>query len=313
MQLLKVDKDNYIGQADPYIIEHNGKFYIYTTGEDGIYAYSSDSLFDGWNFEGRVFTVKGGDSFWAPSVIELDGAFYMYCSYEYYEDVPDKGGHHQALFISKSDSPLGPFGNEKQLLHPFSIDSHIVKTEAGLFLFYSTNSFDCERPGTYIALTKMSDPYTVEGEPVTVLTPSIDEEIFRRDRYKKGEHWHTLEGAFWFCDGEYQYLMYSGSCYENDTYFVGCASAKTNEQDLRKVNFQKMPDEHIFCPVLTKNEWEEGTGHNSVIKYKNEYYAVYHARNKEDDGLSGDRRNARICKLKVKDGNITAERFPDRV
>ena len=40
MQLLKIDKDNYIGQADPYIIEHQGKYYIYTTGDDGLYGYS---------------------------------------------------------------------------------------------------------------------------------------------------------------------------------------------------------------------------------------------------------------------------------
>ena len=34
----------YEGQADPFILESNGKFYIYTTGSDGIYAYSSDDV-----------------------------------------------------------------------------------------------------------------------------------------------------------------------------------------------------------------------------------------------------------------------------
>ena len=45
-----------------------------------------------------------------------------------------------------------------------------------------------------------------------------------------------------------------------------------------------------------------------MIKHNGEWYAVYHARNAEDDGLEGDRRNARICRLNVKDGIITAER-----
>lgn len=53
---------------------------------------------------------------------------------------------------------------------------------------------------------------------------------------------------------------------------------------------------------------EEGTGHHSMIKYGGEWYAVYHARNVEQDGLGGDRRNARICRMNVKDGVITAER-----
>lgn len=45
-----------------------------------------------------------------------------------------------------------------------------------------------------------------------------------------------------------------------------------------------------------------------MIKYGGEWYAVYHARNVEQDGLGGDRRNARICRMNVKDGVITAER-----
>ena len=78
MHLLNVDKENYIGQADPFILKSQGRYYIYTTGHDGIYAYSSDSLFDGWKFEGMVLTDGVHDSWWAPSVIELDGKYYMY-------------------------------------------------------------------------------------------------------------------------------------------------------------------------------------------------------------------------------------------
>ena len=47
MQLLEINKENYIGQADPFILETNGRFYIYTTGSDGVYAYSSDELLSG--------------------------------------------------------------------------------------------------------------------------------------------------------------------------------------------------------------------------------------------------------------------------
>ncbi len=313
MQLLKIDKNNYIGQADPYIIEHEGKFYIYTTGDDGLYGYSCDTLLGDWKFEGQIFTLEGRDHFWAPSVICLDGKFYIYFSFEFYEDTPDQGGHHQAMHVAVSDNPMGPFKLAGQIAHPFSIDSHIVKTQAGLFLFYSPNTFEGERIGTHIVVQKMSDPYTLEGEPKVVLLPSIDEEIFRRDRYKQGQHWHTLEGAFWFQEGEWQYLMYSGGRYEDETYFVGYAAAKTTEQDLRKVDFKKMPDENTYAPLLRSNEWEEGTGHNSVIKVNGEYYCVYHARNTEADGLCGDRRNARIAKMTVKDGIIEIHRFPDHI
>lgn len=63
--------------------------------------------------------------------------------------------------------------------------------------------------------------------------------------------------------------------------------------------------------LLEANNFEEGTGHHSVICHKGQYYAVYHGRNTVPDDLPGDRRTARICKLTVKDGIITAKQIKD--
>ncbi len=315
MHLLHIDKDNYIGQADPYIIESGGRYYIYTTGHDGIYAYHADDLFDDWTFYGRVMTVPDHEGFWAPSVIELDGKFYMYNSFEFYGDTPDKGGHRQTMHVSVSDSPLGPFTGAKQILPPFSIDSHIVKNESGLFLFYSTNKFDGDRIGTYIVVDRMLDPFTPEGKPKTVIEPTLDEDIYQRDRYKEGQHWHTIEGAFYFREGDWHYLMYSGNCYQQPTYYIGYARAKTDETDLTKIKFEKYPDDNTYHPILAANSFEEGTGHHSMIKKDGQWYAVYHARD-YDDGLGADAfdaRNARICKINVDDGILTAERYEDKI
>lgn len=315
MHLLNIDKDNYIGQADPFIFKSKGKYYIYTTGHDGIYAYSSDSLLEGWKFEGMVLTDGVHDSWWAPSVIELDGKYYMYNSFETEGYTPDKGGHRGAMHVSVADNPLGPFKVVKQLLEPFSIDSHVVKNEEGLWIFYSTNRFEGERIGTYIVVDKLLDPFTAEGKPVMVVEPTLDEDIFRRDRYKKGQHWHTIEGAFYFKEGDWQYVMYSGNCFEQPTYYIGYARAKTDETDLRKIKFEKYPDDKTYCPVIAANDFEEGTGHHSMIKENGQWYAVYHARDYQD-GLNAsafDARNARICKLNVNDGVITAERYKDRI
>ena len=70
-----------------------------------------------------------------------------------------------------------------------------------------------------------------------------------------------------------------------------------------------------FDPVMIKNEYEEGVGHHSVIKLDGQYYAVYHGRDLRPESDEGyvERRTARICKLHVKDGVITAERYADRV
>ena len=262
-----------------------------------------------------VLTDGKHDSWWAPSVIELDGKFYMYNSFEIEGYTPDKGGHRGAMHISVAYNPLGPFKVVKQLIEPFSIDSHVVQNEAGLWIFYSTNTFEGDRIGTYIVVDKLLDPFTVEGKPVPVVVPTLDEDIYCRDRYKKGQHWHTIEGAFYFKEGDWQYVMYSGNCFEQPTYYIGYARAKTDETDLRKIKFEKYPDDHTYCPVMKANDFEEGTGHHSMIKENGQWYAIYHARD-YDDGLGADAfdaRNARICKLNVNDGIITAEQYKDHI
>ena len=50
-----------------------------------------------------------------------------------------------------------------------------------------------------------------------------------------------------------------------------------------------------------------------MIKEDGQWYAVYHARDYGDELNAFDARNARICKLNVEDGIITAERYKDHI
>ena len=60
---------------------------------------------------------------------------------------------------------------------------------------------------------------------------------------------------------------------------------------------------------MIKNEVEEGVGHHSVIKYENQFYAVYHGRDVDmQEAGDGDKRTARICEMKATNGLITANR-----
>ena len=127
-------------------------------------------------------------------------------------------------------------------------------------------------------------------------------------------NWYTVEGGFYFKEGDWHYIMYSAGCYQDDTYHIGYAAAKTTETDITKIKFIKSTKNGEFNPVIIKNEFEEGTGHHSVIKYNGEYYAIYHGRDYvKNSGEYSERRTARVCKLNVSDGVITAERFEDKV
>ena len=295
-------------QPDPFIFEDNGKLYIYVTAHDGVEAYSADDLFGVWHYEGIVASFNGRIEYWAPSVIKYQNRYYIYVS-------SSTDDEFEYMHAAVADSPLGPFKDEKCFYKRFSIDSHVVETSKGLFLWYSEDNTDCNRIGTRIFIDKLIDPMTPANEPKEVIVPTMDEEIFMRNRFGDGKDWHTIEGAFWFREGDWQYLMYSGGCFENDSYHIGYATAKSDEDDLMRVDFIKHTADGAFDPVLIKNDFEEGTGHHSVIKYKSQYYAIYHGRDIADKTSNEyvEERTARVCKLHIKDGIITAERYENHV
>jgi len=288
------------GQADPFIFEDGGKFYIYATNYKGVNAYSADRIDGEWKYEGIVCTVDGWIDYWAPCVAKIDGKYYMYFSCA-------SAGKFQFLHVAESDSPKGPFVNAKCLYERFTIDAHVVETEAGIFLWYAEDNTNCDRIGTRVFVDKLLDPKTPANICKEVITPSFDEEIFKRNRYGDGKDWHTLEGPFWFKEGEWQYVMYSGACYQNDTYHIGYAAAKSDEADLTKVDFVKHTDNGKWVPTMIKNDVEEGVGHHSVIKLDGQYYAIYHARDKVVPEGVKVHRTARMCKLSVDNGIIKAE------
>lgn len=303
---MKLVFDKKVATPDPFIFEDSGKYYIYATAHEGVALYTADSLFGNWSFEGYVFKVEDCVQYWAPSVIKLDNTYYIYVSCQC-------DGFFQHLHVGKSASPQGPFIEPKMLYNRFSIDSHVVETEKGLFLFYAEDSKKGERIGTRVFVDKLLDPYTPAYQPKEIIVPTFDEENFN-NRIIDGKIWHTIEGPFWFFKDGWHYLMYSGGCYENDTYHIGYCTAKTDEQDLTKIDFIKHTDNGKFDPVMIKNDFEEGVGHHSVILFEGQYYAVYHGRDySKGDITTNDYRTARICKLDVKDGIITAQRYANRV
>ncbi len=307
MKLIDFKEGRYPSQPDPYVIRgEDGKFYIYVSGFNGVNAYVSDALTGEYQGLGLVFALDGKVEYWAPSVIFTEGKYYMYVSFVD-EGVTDM--HEQALHVASSDTPDGPFTLIGKITEPFSIDAHTVKSGDGLYLFYSVNDYEAKRAGTYIVLDRMISPTECEGNPKTVVTPTLDEEIFMKDRFRAGQHWHTLEGAFYFRRGCDHYLIYSGNCYESEYYYLGYAYAYGDTDDLTKLEFKKQPADDVYAPLIARNEFEAGTGHCSVIEDAGELYCVYHGRDiPPDPRITGDTRTARICRLIANGKSLTAER-----
>ena len=101
-----------INLRDPYVLNHEGRFYLYGTRgatcwgpADGFDAYVSADLTE-WSGPTVVFHNDGSfwadRDYWAPEIHPYGGAFYMLASFKC-------AGRRRGTAILRADSPLGPF------------------------------------------------------------------------------------------------------------------------------------------------------------------------------------------------------------
>ena len=309
MRLL-INDNKQIYQPDPFIVEDNGMFYIFSTGINGVNCFKSKDLLGPYEYVGIVFYQDGFKEYWAPAVIKTNEKYYMYVS-----NMPNKEDdtHTQALKVACCDKIDGQYEYVCDLCEPFSIDAHPVINDEGMFMFYSINKYEGEKVGTRIVVDKMMSPTKILGNPKEVVLPSIEQEIFMKNRFKEGQDWYTIEGACYFFENGTHYLLYSANCYQHADYFVGYSMSNSKELDLTKIEFKKYPSDDIFEPILVKNDFESGTGHNSVIKYNNEWYVIYHGRDLENEDVDYDNRNMRIAKLDLVNNKLLVKRYKEHI
>ena len=263
---------------DPFVLRWCGSWYCYATDEDGVKVSRSDDLVH-WTFLGYAIQEEGRKDFWAPSVLYLNGTFYMY--YSNHAAAGDDA-HEEHLRLAVSRTPEGPFVWKKTFFEEFSIDSHPFFWNRKLYLFYSVNNWiGTESPvaGTCILVDELLTPDTLAGDPHPVILPSLKQEIYAANRFGDGRDWYTIEGAATIVRDRYCWLLYSANAYLNEDYFVGATVADCKD-DLMQMQWEKYPSAYRWQPLLKKNHVIEGTGHNTVTRAPNlmDDWIVYHAR-----------------------------------
>jgi GH43 family beta-xylosidase len=225
------DYDGYF--ADPFVLRlDDGSYVAYgssgapATGGHVFEALVSDDLLS-WHSCGPVLARLDpslGDEYWAPEVIHGDGAYWMYFSVGH-----GIGGHQ--IRVARSESPLGPFADQGVSLTPrerFAIDAHpFVDFDGAAYLFFARDVLDTERPGTHLAVVRLADWTATAGEPVAVLAPDADWQIYERDRemYGARHDWYTLEGPSVVRRHGRYWLTYSGGAWTGPGYSVSWAVA----------------------------------------------------------------------------------------
>jgi GH43 family beta-xylosidase len=189
-------------------------------------------------------------------------------------------GHH--IRVARSDSPLGPFvdcGVNLTPEEPFAIDAHPFRDVDGQwYLYFARDVVDADRPGTQLAVKRMTAMTAVEVRTTTVLQPDSDWQIYARGRRMYGREldWHTLEGPTVVRHGERYVLFFSAGSWETDGYGVSVATAS---HPLGPWSHPVAPKADLLSSALTGLA---GPGHNSVLLRAGDPDLIaYHAWNRE--------------------------------
>lgn len=237
------------GLADPHAILHEGRYYLYPTGDArGYDVYVSDDLLD-WTWAARVFDYDS-TTVWAPDVYYDDATELFYL---YYSAMLQIG-------VAIADNPLGPFVDQGILIDR-GIDGHLFRDDDGALYLYYEGFFG----GSRMAVQRMRTLTELEGEPV---------ELFEPEGWEINGALGVVEAPWMLKRNGIYYLMYSGNDYHTEDYAVGYATA-TNPMG----PFVR----YAANPIMSKADGVIGPGHHSVVEAPDGGLAIiYHQKRTPD-------------------------------
>jgi beta-xylosidase len=170
-----------------------------------------------------------GDTYWAPEIAYAEGRWFLYYSVGYADR------QHQ-LRVATSDRPAGPYHDCAQLTDPrqvpFAIDPHPFQDDDGRWYLFHARDFldagegngEAVRAGTGLVVQPLDSMTELAPQWRVVARARHDWQRFAADRYMPAYaatfDWHTLEGPFVVKHDTHYYCLYSGGCWQTQSYGV---------------------------------------------------------------------------------------------
>ncbi len=261
---------------DPHVYYSNGFYYgCYTTGGD-IRIWKNANLHQ--IFQGPSASVYSGRDLWAPEIHFLNGKWYIYSTTH-----PGNYWFNTIVLEANTADPLGSYS----LKATFSglsntIDASPWQDPATGQLYLTYSKMD-GAAGQEIWLTKMSNPYTLEGSPVRLSWP---------DYAWEKENGNVNEGPQFLAKGDKVHIVYSASQCHYEGYKLGMLTitAGGNLMDPGAWSksavsvFQKNPANNAYA-----------VGHHSTVQTPNgEWWLVYHGKYDSNKNTVNSPRDARM-------------------
>lgn len=220
---------------------------------------------------------------WAPGVMEIGDRFVLWFV------ARDAGSDRQCIGVATSDSPEGPFADDRD--EPFicqadlggSIDPYPFRDEDGRLLVYWKNDGNCcAKPVGLWVQPLADDGLELQGEPV---------ELIRRD-----QPWEIplIENPAMVRDGDAYYLFYSANWWESHEYAVGYAVCETATGPCEKP---------LDAPVFQFTTEVMGPGGQAFFSdADDQVWMAYHAWTAPDVGYPAGSRSLRIERARFENG-----------
>lgn len=257
--------------ADPFVLEHDGTYYLYSTGGTKLSVRTSKDLCF-WTSQSEPIIQLSDLGWaehkaWAPEMYEYNGKFYLIFSAEGYNEI-------HSIEIAVCDTPNGKFEPLKKGEPFYSIEGYSLidgslffDDDGRVYMYYSkdcsTNTIKGKRTSQTYGIELKPDFSGTIGEPVLISTPEQDWEL------KSGNPlWN--EGPVVFKENGTYYLLYSANFYQSEHYSVGYA---TSDAPL------KMFEKPREAKLLSGNgKTVTGPGHCNILRSPDgeEMYVVYH-------------------------------------
>ena len=279
---------------DAEIIKVDSWYYTFSTDymvagkpKPGIQIRKSKDMVN-WTFVGRVFDqvsteasewTNGGETFWAPDVVEMNGKYYLYYS------VSELGQRNSYIGLATSTAIEGPWEDQGAVFKTYEGDKYTVNAiDPGIV--FDKQGKPWMAYGSYFGGIFITE---LDGQTGMLLNPEEEGTLIAG---RKGMD-EGIEGPaiMYNPDTDMYYLTVSYGWLE-DTYNVRVARSKDIQGPYTDYNGKNMIDlsDESFdtgTKIISSYTFDGdtgwlGTGHNGLLIDGNDYYMTHNARVGDD-------------------------------
>lgn len=297
------------GVPDPWIIQHDGWYYLCKAHGDGINISRSKQL-SVLSSTQTIWSAPRDDAsgnkpwntshVWAPELHRVNGKWYIY--YTAGRPSSENGGHYykqrSGVLRAKSDDPFGAWEDMGMLYTgddytkdgpisadntAYAIDLTVFELNGQLYAVWSGAPSMTNDSNQSLYIAQMSDPCTISSNRICISRPEQPWEQFS-SRINEGPAVLKRNGKI--------FIVYSCNGSWTKYYRLGYIVLDETKDPMDPSNWTKSPAAVFYrCDDTADRDGVNGVGHCSFTQSPDgtEDWIVYHVKNRNDDTYTSGR------------------------